>query len=149
MRVGSGGPGCARCPTLILHSKDDVRVPFAGGRLLAASIPGSVLVPIHGLTRDEPGWQQALDAIDDFLEPCPRAADFSRLTPRQLEILEPLAQGSPNADIADSLHLSQKAVRNQVSAIFEQLTLSTRGAAVVRAREAGFGQGVIPPPGRT
>lgn len=137
-----------RCPTLIIHSKDDMRVPFAEGRLLAAGIPGAEFVPIdgvnHAVMSDEPGWQQTLDAIDAFLPSRPRPrepVDFGRITPRQLEILQLVAQGSANADIAERLHLSQKTVRNQVSAIFDQLGVRSRGQAIVLAREAGFGQG--------
>lgn len=114
----------------------------------AAGIPGAEFVPIdgvnHAVMSDEPGWQQTLDAIDTFLPSRPRPrqrADFGRLTPRQLEILHLLAQGSANADIAEQLHLSQKTVRNQVSAIFDQLGVRSRGQAIVLAREAGFGQG--------
>jgi DNA-binding NarL/FixJ family response regulator len=136
-----------RCPTLILHSKDDVRVPFDDGRLLAAGIPGAQFVPIDGVNHarmgDEPAWQQTLDAIDAFL-PSHRVPlerfDFDRLTPRQLEILELLAQGLANADVAERLHLSQKTVRNQVSTIFDQLGVRSRGQAIVLARDAGFGR---------
>jgi DNA-binding NarL/FixJ family response regulator len=60
--------------------------------------------------------------------------------PRQLEILELLAQGRANADIAERLHLSQQTVRNQVSTIFDQLGVRSRGQAIVLAREAGFGR---------
>lgn len=73
-----------RCPTLVIHSKDDVRVPFAEGRLLAAGIPGAEFVPIdgvnHAVMSDEPGWQQqTLDAIDAFLPSRSRhRADFGR-----------------------------------------------------------------------
>ncbi len=93
---------------------------------------------------DEPGWQQTLNAIDAFLPSRPRPrerVDFDRLTPRQFEILQLLAQGSANADIAERPHLSQKTVRNQVSAIFDQLGVRSRGQAIVLAREAGFGRG--------
>jgi DNA-binding CsgD family transcriptional regulator/pimeloyl-ACP methyl ester carboxylesterase len=136
-----------RCPTLVLHSKDDVRVPFAEGRLIATAIPGAELVPLdgvnHALMSDEPGWQQALAAIDHFLPPRPPRSSslgLGRLTARQSEILELVAQGCSNAEIAARLHLSEKTVRNQVSAIFDQLGVNSRGQAIVRAREAGFGR---------
>jgi pimeloyl-ACP methyl ester carboxylesterase/DNA-binding CsgD family transcriptional regulator len=135
------------CPTLILHSRDDVRVPFDEGRLLASGIRGAKFVPIdgvnHALMSDEPGWQQTLDAIDAVLpshRPPPERVDIDRLSPRQLEILELLARGLANADIAGRLHLSQKTVRNQVSTIFDQLGVRSRGQAIVLAREAGFGR---------
>ncbi|MGH3219116.1 MAG: helix-turn-helix transcriptional regulator [Streptosporangiaceae bacterium] len=123
-----------RWPALVIYSKDDVRVPFTEGRLLAAGIPGAEFVPIDGVNHtvmsEEPGWQQILHAIDAFLPSRPRPhhrTDFGRLTPRQLEILQLLAQGSADADIAERLHLSQKAVRQQVSAIIGQLGVHSRG----------------------
>jgi DNA-binding CsgD family transcriptional regulator len=136
-----------QCPTLVLHSKDDVRVPFDEGRLLATSIPDAELVPIdgsnHALMGDEPGWEQAVRAIDGFLPTVERARrldDTGRLTPRQHEILDHLAQGSSNAEIAEHLHLAEKTVRNQVSAIFDRMGVTSRSQAIVRAREAGYGQ---------
>ena len=141
-----------RCPTLVIHSKDDVRVPFAEGRSLATSIPRAELVPIdgvnHALMGDEPGWHQALDAIDAFLATTVRSArtdNVGRLTPRQREILELVAQGCSNADIATQLHLADKTVRNQVSAIFDQMAVNSRSQAIVRARDAGYGRDATEP----
>jgi pimeloyl-ACP methyl ester carboxylesterase/DNA-binding SARP family transcriptional activator len=60
-----------RCPTLILHSRDDVRVPFDESRLMADTIPGARLVPIdsgnHLLLADEPGWADWLREVRAFL----------------------------------------------------------------------------------
>ncbi len=60
-----------RCPTLILHARDDRRQPLSGARELAALIPGSRLVPLqsrnHILTSGEPAWQVFLREIDAFL----------------------------------------------------------------------------------
>jgi hypothetical protein len=90
-----------RCPTLVLHSVRDVRVPFSERRLLATSTPGAEFVPIdspnHLLLEHEPGWQQWLRAIDDFLPRAPshrRPVAFAELSPRQREILEPIAQAT-------------------------------------------------------
>jgi DNA-binding NarL/FixJ family response regulator len=92
---------------------------------------------------DEPGWEQAVRAIDAFLpardHPSPSGL-AAHLTPRQLEILELVAQGWSNAEIADELQLADKTVRNQVSAIFDQLAVTSRSQAIVRAREAGCGR---------
>jgi pimeloyl-ACP methyl ester carboxylesterase/DNA-binding CsgD family transcriptional regulator len=136
-----------QCPTLVLHSKDDVRVPFDEGRLLATSIPNAQLVPIdgsnHALMGDEPGWEQAVRAIDAFLpvRGHPSSPGFvGHLTPRQLEILELIAQGCANAEIAERLHLADKTVRNQVSAIFDEMAVTSRSQAIVRARDAGYGR---------
>jgi pimeloyl-ACP methyl ester carboxylesterase/DNA-binding winged helix-turn-helix (wHTH) protein len=60
-----------RCPTLIVHARDDHRVPSSAARELAALIPGSrfVLLPgrNHLLTRDERAWPQFLAELDRFL----------------------------------------------------------------------------------
>jgi DNA-binding CsgD family transcriptional regulator len=134
------------CPTLVLHSKDDVRVPFAEGLLMAREIPGARFVPIdsgnHLLLDHEPGWQQWLQAVDEFLAPelaGEASLPFDQLSARQREVLVLMAQGRDNAQIAAVLGLSEKTVRNQVSAIFARLGVENRAQAIVMAREAGVG----------
>jgi len=59
------------CPTLILHSRDDERVPVSQANELAALIPDSRLVLLksrsHLLTAFEPAWDEFLSHIDGFL----------------------------------------------------------------------------------
>jgi len=58
-------------PTLILHARDELRVPFDQARQLAALIRGSRLVPLdsrdHLLRPDEPAWRRFLEEVDAFL----------------------------------------------------------------------------------
>jgi pimeloyl-ACP methyl ester carboxylesterase/DNA-binding winged helix-turn-helix (wHTH) protein len=60
------------CPTLILHSRDDIRVPAAQAKELAALIPDSRLVLLdsrnHLLTASEPAWAEFLSHIEAFLD---------------------------------------------------------------------------------
>lgn len=60
-----------RCPTLIMHSTDDRRVPMRYGEELAALIPHSRLVALssnnHLLTESEPAWQVFRGELDAFL----------------------------------------------------------------------------------
>lgn len=60
-----------RCPTLIMHSRGDLRVPLSSARELATLIPGSRLVPLHSrnhiLTEEEPAWPIFLAELDRFL----------------------------------------------------------------------------------
>ncbi|MEV6495118.1 response regulator transcription factor, partial [Actinoplanes sp. NPDC051633] len=70
---------------------------------------------------------------------------FSGLTPREHDVLDLMARGHSNATIADRLVLSLKTVRNNVSAIFMKLGVTSRAEAVARARDAGLGA----PPGNT
>ncbi len=64
---------------------------------------------------------------------------FPELTPREHEILELIAQGKSNAEIAERFTLSLKTVRNHVSNIFNKLQVSDRLQAALRAREVGMG----------
>jgi pimeloyl-ACP methyl ester carboxylesterase/DNA-binding winged helix-turn-helix (wHTH) protein len=63
--------GQVRCPTLILHSRDDLRVPRAQAAELAARIPDSELVLLdsanHLLRATEPAWPEFLARIEAFL----------------------------------------------------------------------------------
>lgn len=136
-----------RCPTLVLHCTHDARVPFEEGRLLATTIPGAQFVPIESrnhLLLDEPGWQRALAAIDAFLpQPhAPEGADgrIAALSPRLLGLLDLMAQGRDNAQIAAVLGLSEKTVRNHITALFDRLEVANRAQAIVLARENGLGQ---------
>ncbi|MBA2548281.1 MAG: response regulator transcription factor [Burkholderiaceae bacterium] len=67
-------------------------------------------------------------------------AAFSALTARERELLELIAQGRDNAQIAAHLDLSDKTVRNHITRIFSKLEVENRSQAIVMAREAGFGK---------
>ena len=58
-------------PTLILHARDDQRVPFRQGVVYASLIPGSRLVPLdtrnHLMRPDEPAWEVFLREVEAFL----------------------------------------------------------------------------------
>ncbi|GAA3632409.1 response regulator transcription factor [Microbacterium awajiense] len=70
----------------------------------------------------------------------PAAEVFPQLTAREREILDLLAAGRPNPQIAQALFLSPKTVRNNVSNIFAKLQVADRAEAIVRARDAGLGR---------
>ncbi len=60
------------------------------------------------------------------------------LTSRQLEVLELIAEGLRNAEIAERLVLSEKTVDHHVSAILGKLGVSTRGQAAAAAARMGL-----------
>ncbi len=64
---------------------------------------------------------------------------FPELSEREREILDLLARGLKNPEIAARLYLSPKTVRNNVSNILHKLQVADRTQAVIRAREAGLG----------
>lgn len=132
-----------QCPTLVLHASGDARVPFDESRLLAGLIPGARFVPLesenHVLLEDEPAWLRWRDEVRRFL-PSAAPADpaFAFLTPREREIVELIAAGRDNAQIAARLDLSEKTVRNHITRIFAKLEVESRAQAIVLARKAGF-----------
>jgi len=144
-----------KCPTLVLHARGDGRVPFEEGRLIAGLVPGARFVPIEGRNHvflgREPAFAQFFAELDAFLGASEAAgrsdAAFSQLTPREREILELVAHGLDNAQIAARLGLSEKTVRNHITPIFDKLDVATRAQAIVRAREAGFAiEPIVRPP---
>ena len=64
-------------------------------------------------------------------------ANAAGLTRREQEVLEHVASGATNADIAQALHLSERTVEHHVSAILAKLGSTTRTGAVDAARAAG------------
>ncbi len=133
------------CPTLVLHPAQDAIIPFDEGRLLASLIPGARFVPIesrnHLLLESEPAWRRWLEEVRAFL-PVESAGGsvFAALTARERELVELIAQGRDNAQIAAQLALSDKTVRNHITSIFAKLEVENRSQAIVLARDAGFGK---------
>lgn len=133
------------CPTLVLHPDRDARVPFEEGRLLASLIPGARFVPLdsrnHLLLEHESAWRRWLEEVRSFLPAAaPGGPAFASLTPRESELVELIAQGLDNAQIAARLELSEKTVRNRITGIFDKLAVENRAQAIVMARDAGFGR---------
>jgi DNA-binding CsgD family transcriptional regulator/alpha-beta hydrolase superfamily lysophospholipase len=134
-----------RVPTLVLHARDDAVAPFEEGRLLAALIPQAQFVPLDGrnhiLLEDEPAWEQFLTAVRGFLASLPRPEIAPvqlpvPLSSRELDVLALVADGLSNAEIAASLHLSERTVERHLSNIYAKLGVggkAARAAAAVKA----------------
>jgi DNA-binding NarL/FixJ family response regulator len=74
-----------------------------------------------------------------FTAPPRTPTPFPELTAREREVLDLLAAGRNNHQIADQLGLSGKTVANHISAIFAKLQVADRTQAILRARDAGLG----------
>lgn len=61
-----------------------------------------------------------------------------RLTKRQLEVLQLLAEGKSTSEIADQLYLSKTTVRNHIAHLLANLGVHTRIEAIVVAQRAGL-----------
>ena len=86
-----------------------------------------------------PGIAQRLIGFFSASRPSVQSRIFPELTERESEILELIAQGHTNQEIAEQLVLSLKTVRNHVSNIFNKLQVADRAQAIIRARDAGLG----------
>ena len=60
------------------------------------------------------------------------------ITPRELEILEAIAAGLSNREIAEKLFVSENTVKTHTGRLFDKLSASRRTQAVQKAKEAGL-----------
>jgi DNA-binding NarL/FixJ family response regulator len=99
-----------------------VRTVAAGGAVYGGSVARRIV---------------AFYAGRDTESPAQRA--FPELTTREREVLDLLAVGCRNHEIARRLGMSEKTVHNHVSQVLAKLQVADRTAAALKAREAGLG----------
>lgn len=63
---------------------------------------------------------------------------FTPLSDREIEVLERIAAGGSNRDIAEALHISTQTVKNHISSILRKLSLNDRTQAVLYALRRGW-----------
>jgi DNA-binding NarL/FixJ family response regulator len=100
---------------------DAIRVVAAGDALLAPAIT-----------------RRLLDRFADSLADTPSAATLDELTEREREILQLVAQGLSNGEIAERLFVGESTVKTHVSSILRKLHLRDRVQAVIAAYDAGL-----------
>jgi DNA-binding NarL/FixJ family response regulator len=135
---------------MVTMSEDDASVftamrAGARGYVLKDAQKDDMLRAIRAVGRGEAIFSPAVATrlIDFFAAPRPAVPPqaFPDLTDRERAILNLIAQGHNNPEIAARLVLSPSTVRNYVSNIFSKLQVVDRAQAIVRAREAGLGYG--------
>ncbi|MFE2489909.1 LuxR C-terminal-related transcriptional regulator [Streptomyces mirabilis] len=137
-------------PQIVVVSQndyDDVIVSAlrlgVNGYLARIASPEELFQALHIVARGGAAFSPTIAArFSRFfatIQRLPEPPEFSQLTSRETEILELLAEGMNNRQIARRLFLAEKTVRNYVSRIFTKLEVHDRAAAVLRARDAGFG----------
>ena len=88
----------------------------------------------------DPSWfvqvvQQKLFEIRSGSEAEP---GLERLSPRERQVLERLASGRSNEQIAAALSIAPQTIRNYISTIYDKIGVRSRAEAVVWARERGL-----------
>jgi len=99
------------------------------GRLIAA-----VTAAVNGLATVESELMSYLVPSGPLEEPLPA----EELTPREIEVLQLLAEGLSNRAIGQRLEISEHTVKIHVNAIMGKLGAQSRTAAVVRATRLGL-----------
>lgn len=136
------------CAVVMLSMLEDDASVFAAmrtgarGYLLKGATPDDIIRAVTAAANGEAIFSPALaDRMVHFFT-VGRSGDphpFPHLSPRERDILELIAAGQANTEIAERLALREKTVRNNVSTILTKLQTVDRSAAIVRAREAGLG----------
>lgn len=144
-RIVDADPGAG---VVVLTMSEEDETVFAAmragarGYLLKGATKNDIVRAVTAVAQGEAILGPAIARrVAEFLAPrSAPAAVFPELTAREREILDLIAAGRTNPQIAGALYLSPKTVRNNVSTIFTKLHVADRAEAIVRAREAGMGR---------
>jgi len=129
-------------PALVLHRRGDRTVPISRGREVASLLPNARFVALPGDAHLP--WlddqRELLRALRSFLAtPAPTESNGdSPLTTRERQVLQLVANGMSNREIAGSLVVSEHTVHRHVANILRKLALTSRAAAAAHAARAGL-----------
>lgn len=137
---------CPRARTIVLTMYREDRLVFqairsgAYGYLLKDSDSAEVIKAIRAVSRGEALIDPAVAArvLEEFRSPSDSATGNDVLTAKETELLQLVTKGLSNLEIAKSLSLSEKTVRNKLSIIFQKLHISNRTEAALYAVKAGI-----------
>lgn len=136
-------PG-ARILVLTSFAEDDKVFPAikvgAQGYLLKDSSPRELLRAIRHIYRGEPSMHPTIarKLMRELQEPADLPPAEEPLTEREVEVLQLLARGLSNQEIADELIISERTVRTHVSNILGKLHLANRTQAALYALREGL-----------
>ena len=130
-------------PVLVLHARQDRVIPSEEGRRLASLLPDARYVTLesenHILQEGEPAWEEFVAEVRAFLRDDGQAftvgAGLSELSEREREVLELVAAGMSNEQIAERLFLSTRTVERHLSNIYAKLRLSGKSARAAAAAQ--------------
>jgi pimeloyl-ACP methyl ester carboxylesterase/DNA-binding CsgD family transcriptional regulator len=125
-------------PALVVHARRDRAVPHDEGRLLASLLSDARFVTLesenHILQEGEPAWDAFVSEVRAFLgDGEPETTDISELSERECEVLQLVAAGLSNEQIAERLFLSARTVERHLSNVYVKLRLSGKSARAAAA----------------
>jgi DNA-binding NarL/FixJ family response regulator len=114
----------------------------ARGYVLKGAQQDEIVRAIHAVAAGEaifgPGIaRQVLGLVS---APNAQSKPFPGLTSRECEVLDLIAAGVRNAEIARRMSIAPKTVANHIAAIFNKLQVPDRSQAIILARDAGLGK---------
>ncbi len=130
-----------KAPTVVVHRRDDRAIPYSLGREVAAGIAGARLVPLAGSAHFP--WNGDADIVARVLRTgrengVAEESAAGLLSRREREVLELVAQGFNDREIAEQLILSPHTVHRHVANIRDKLGHGSRTAAVAEAARLGL-----------
>jgi NarL family two-component system response regulator LiaR len=134
----------ARILVLTSFAADDKVLPAikagALGYLLKDSGPGELVEAIHQVQRGESSLHPAIarKLLQELSRPSDRPPASEPLTEREVEVLQLVARGRSNREIAEELTISEATARTHVSNILGKLHLASRTQAVLYALREGL-----------
>lgn len=142
-RITSQQPG-SRILVLTSFAADNKVFPAikagAQGYLLKDSSPEELVRAIRQVFRGEPALHPTIarKLLQEIAHPADLQPAPEALTPREMEVLQLIAQGLSNQEIADAIAVSEPTVRTHVSRILGKLHLASRTQAALYAIRAGL-----------
>jgi two-component system, NarL family, nitrate/nitrite response regulator NarL len=130
------------CPAVVLltnaHDAADAFANGAGAVLLRTASPDRLHAALRAVTSDLVVADS--EVASAVFEQRPRAVEEldQALTHRELEVMQQLAAGGTNRDIAGALGITEHTVKFHVNSILEKLGAESRTEAVVRAARLGI-----------
>jgi DNA-binding NarL/FixJ family response regulator len=143
--IARAAPGVA---VLMLTMFDDDDSVFAAmragarGYVLKGAQQDEIVRAIHAVAAGEAIFGPAIArrVLGLVCAPAASSVPFPDLTSREREVLDLIAAGVRNAEIARQMSIAPKTVANHIAAIFNKLQVADRNQAIVLARDAGLGR---------
>jgi len=143
--IARAAPGVA---VLMLTMFDDDDSVFAAmragarGYVLKGAQQDEIVRAIHAVAAGEAIFGPAIArrVLGLVCAPAASSVPFPDLTGREREVLDLIAAGVRNAEIARQMSIAPKTVANHIAAIFNKLQVADRNQAIVLARDAGLGR---------
>jgi len=114
----------------------------ARGYVLKGAGQDEIVRAIHAVAAGEaifgPGVARRVLGLADA--PAVSSVPFPGLTDRERQVLDLMAAGARNAEIAQRMSITPKTVANHTTAIFAKLQVADRSQAIIVARDAGLGR---------